>query len=171
METALHPLLPKTLEPAILAEWIKKNAKESYEHTKQIMFSQDEINDKAREASAHGSKILELQNIEKAVKDMIKNGVTGTAPFVLEIMPNDGVAALTTARASLDKDVRLGYYEVKSTVYGVPYAETREMVFFTSDGNEVSERNRPLSAKEVRDYVGLWSLGENGATRNGTDGF
>lgn len=161
-----HRLIPATLAPEHLASYIAKNARERFDHEQQLFYEPHEIDQKSRESCKAGVEILALEKQLSAVKKMIENGVSGDneEPIIMEFLPSAGIKCLKETRKRLDTDVSRGYDVKVVTCYGIPDTESAEMVFFTADGEEVTDRRRPLSAKEKHDYIGLFMGGTGGAS-------
>ena len=64
---------------------------------------------------------------------------------------------LTNIRKQNDTRVRKGYEVREQTVFGFVDEERATMRYFTNEGVEVAERERSLSAKEKREYLGLFA--------------
>lgn len=153
---ARHPLLPPTLNEALLADWLKRNAKEVYTDEGRTYFDERQVNEMTRTGSRNGAEMLSLEGILATVKKLVEGGLSEDAGvFKLEIQPTAGTKMLKAERALLDTQVAKGYSTFERNIYGLPNAETAEMLFFTADGALVTERTRQLSARERYDYIGL----------------
>lgn len=167
--TTKHRLIPVTLTPELMGQWITKNAKETFKHQTKMYYSDVDLNERSRLSCKSGVQIIDLEEIMAKVKLLCENGIPedGT-PVMIEIKPTPGLKVLKSTRKQLDIEVRQGYEEVSSTVYGIPDAESCEMVYFTITGDLVPDRPaRPLSPREKQDYVGFFMGGSGGsASRN-----
>lgn len=168
--TQRHKIVPVTLVPSQVPAWIERNAKSQFRHTTKVLFTPEELDEKARRSCNSGVQMLALEEILSQVKTYCDNGLPeGEDPIIVELRPTAGNKSLKKQRAFLDKEVSLGYTEVISTVYELPDATTKTMVCLTSDGVEIPERTRPMSPKEVHEYVGLYMHGGEGM-RNAVNG-
>lgn len=130
-------------------------AKEKFTDERKHYFTEGEINDLARESSMSGGEILGLKDIVKLVQDLCKKG--NEESVMIEIPQTAGTDTLDSIRKLNDLKVRKGYEVIEQTVYGFVDDERVTMRYFTSKGEEVEERERPLSAKEKREYLGLFA--------------
>ena len=156
--------LPTFTSDEALAGFLSANAKEKFEDERKHYYSEDEINSLARESSVSGGEILALDEIFKQVKASVTKG--NEEAYTIEIPATAGVEVLTQVRKDKDLRVRKGFETVKQTVYGL-VDDTREtMRYFNEQGVEVEERERTLSAKEKREYLGMFMQ----VQRTGTEG-
>jgi hypothetical protein len=81
----------------------------------------------------------------------------GSDQKVIDFLETSGTKYLKAQREDCETEVERGYSVESLTVYGIPSSETLTMDFFDIEGNEIPERCRQLSAKEIREYVGLFA--------------
>jgi len=130
-------------------------SKEKFTDERKHYFTENEVNELARESSMSGGEILALDSIVTLVQTLVKKG-TGEA-VIVEIPQTTGTDELKNVRRVNDTKVRKGYEVKEQTVYGFVDDERGTMRYFTEDGDEVVERERSLSAKEKREYLGLFA--------------
>lgn len=156
--------LPDFLSEESMQEWLRSSAKEKSTDERKHYYSEEEINEMSKESCVSGGEILSLEDILKQVKDFIENGSEETV--AIEIPMTAGAKALKEARKQRDLKVRKGFESVEQTVYGVVDDERETMRYFNEFGAEIFERERSLSAKEKRDYLGLFM---SVTSKTGTD--
>lgn len=150
-----RPFLPEFTSEEHRESYFATKAKEKFTDERKHYFSESEINEKARESSMSGGEILGLKDIVKLVQDLCKKG--SEEAIVIEIPQTAGIDALEATRKFNDLQVRKGYEVIEETVYGFVDEERGTMRYFTPQCIEVEERERPLSAKEKREYLGLFA--------------
>lgn len=151
-----HPLLPPTLNEALLADWLKRNAKEVYTDEGRTYFNEQQVNEMTRTGSRNGAEMLSLEATLAQVTKLVNGGLSEDAGvFTLVIHPTAGTKMLKAERALLDTQVAKGYSTFERNIYGIPNPDTAEMLFFTADGAMVPERSRQLSVRERYDYLGM----------------
>lgn len=149
-----YQLIPPTLLPEQTEAWLRNSCKDSFNDEYKHIFEEGDLNEFARESSQRGGELIELDFLAKIVSEAIQKGTEG---IVIDIPETDGVAFLKASRIALDKKVKNGYEMIQRKIYGIPSDETNEMVYFDAAGNIVLDRCRPLSAKEITDYFGLFA--------------
>lgn len=153
-----HVLIPTGFTPELLADWFRRNRKDQFTHTKQTYYTDEEINQKSRAASRVGVEILRLEGLALKMKELTDKGLPeGSDPIIIEFVPTSGIKALKEERRRLDVDVSRGYDEIEMMVYGIPDVSSNEMVYFAITGEEVADRRRPLSKREIQEYGGIFS--------------
>ena len=154
-----HQLIPPTLMPEQTETWLRTACKDSFNDEYKHIFEEGDLNEFARESSQRGGDLIELDSILKTVTAAIQKGTDG---IVIDIPETDGVAFLKSSRIDLDKKVKNGYEMIQRKIYGIPSDDTNEMVYFDAVGNVVLDRCRPLSAKEITDYFGMFAQFKTG---------
>jgi hypothetical protein len=133
----LHPSLPKSLTPELLASWLQANAKEKFSEDRKIYYTDDELNEFKDKAVKSGIEINNLSSLKSTLSKSIEEGSEG---YVLELPQTDGVKTLKARREYCEKEVEKGYRVETIKVYGVPSEETNCMDFFDIEGNIIPER-------------------------------
>lgn len=157
---ARHPSLPQGITNAVLAEWLKTSAAETFTHEKRRYFSELEISDMEHESSAKGREMNRLTDVMKEIQDLIKKGNEEPASFT--IPETVGTKMLETHRRENDDFIEKGYANEEITVYGIPNGRTDNMDYFDEEGNEITERRRALTAKEKHKYNGFFQRIQGG---------
>ncbi len=151
-----HPSLPQSLTVELLASWIVQNAKEKFTEERKYYYSEDELNEFKDKAVNSG---IELNNLAEKKARLNKILDNGTDEYInIDITETKGIKVLKEIREGNEKEVERGYKVYAIVVYGIPNQETHNMDFFDIEGNEVPERLRPLSAKEIREYVAQFKV-------------
>ena len=131
------------------------HAKERFIDERKHYYSEAELNDMARESSAGGGEMLVLDAILKNVQELVKKGCEEEISIVFP--QTAGKDSLTEVRKKNDTLVRKGFTTLSEEVFGFVDEDAAEMRYFSKDGVEMYERRRSLSAKEKREYLGLFA--------------
>lgn len=150
-----HPCLPKSIDKDLLPSWLKNNAKESYSEEKRIYYTEEEIQSFKDTAVSSGIEINNLLSLKASITKRIEKG--DEEDLTIDIPSTLGVKGLKALREDCERQVEKGYRVVHIKIYGIPYQEENSMVFFDPDGVEFTDRTRPLSAKEIREYFGIFA--------------
>ena len=148
-----HASLPPTLTDEQLGNWLKANAKERFKDPNKVVFTDDEINLKARQAASIGADNLFLEDILKTVKFAVEKGNPET--LTIEIPVTDGINVNKIAVSGLVKEISKGFISEERDIFGIPNAVDETMEYFTITGEIVPDRTRALSAKEKHDNIGF----------------
>jgi hypothetical protein len=154
METeskGLHPSLPKTLTPELLADWLKAHAKEEFSDEQKHYYSPEELSEFKDNAVKAGIEINKLGALKGLVDGLIGKGCEEHQYFEIPVTP--GIDALKKTRHRNETCVETGYELNKVRIFGIPNQETKNMDYFDIEGNEITDRCRPLSTKEIREWV------------------
>jgi hypothetical protein len=152
----LHPSLPKTLTPELLANWLKQNAKEKFTDEQKHYYTPDELAELKDNAVTAGIEINKLGALKGELVKLIDKGCEEYKPY--EIYETPGIDALKKTRQRNETAVETGYELVKLEIFGIPNQDTKSMDYFDIEGNEIPDRCRPLSTKEVREYVSQFTM-------------
>jgi hypothetical protein len=151
-----HPSLPQSLTPELLASWISQNAKEKFTEEKKYYYTEDELNEFKDSAVKSG---IELNNLAEKKARLNKIFDNGTPEYInIDITETKGIKALKEEREANERQVERGYKVESIVVYGIPNQDTHYMDYFDIEGNEIPDRTRPLSAKEIREYVSQFKI-------------
>ncbi|HAH37510.1 MAG TPA: hypothetical protein DCL81_13630 [Algoriphagus sp.] len=154
----LHHALESTETMTIeaRAQWIKDAARETYTHTKQEFFTEDELAEKHRQSTDYTREIIRLSDTKKLIMDAFTKG--NENEYEVSIPQTLGIKHLTEMRDRLVRQVDKGFEETTLNIYGIPH-EDGNMYFFDIEGNIIAERTRSLSIREKREIFGLF-IGE-----------
>lgn len=155
-----HSSLPQSLTPELLGEWLVQNHKEKFTEEKRIYYTEEELNEFKNKAVSAGIEINNLGSLKAKVSKLLDNG---SEDYIqIDILKTKGIKVLRRNREACEMEVERGYRVEEIKIYGIPNQETRMMDFFDIEGTEIPERARPLSAKEMLDYFGMFaSVGFN----------
>lgn len=155
----LHPSLPKGLTLEELSLWLKNNAVEQFKDIQKRVYSEEELESYTKEATKSQIEINNIEDLKKKVIDLITKGTRDGEK--IEIPSTEGVKFLkTVVRMNLDK-VNKGYEEHELEIFGLPNHETEMMDYFDYLGNEIADRSRPLSAREIQKHIGMFHNGDS----------
>lgn len=177
-----HESLPQTLSPEKLAEWIQINKVDTFNHTEEIPFTEEEIQELEHKSSLASRAIDKLTGVEKYFKELIKKGTPFNEdrgeyqPISVTIPPTKGVDALKANREFADKQIELGYKEDITHLYLVPNPEVSEMLMVDIEGQEWPEYSRNMTNDEINQFKPLLrgstaGLKYDGVYQNGTMNF
>lgn len=149
-----HASLPPHLNAAELEEYLEKNSVDTFTHEMKEIFSEDELNELAKESSAKGREINRLLDMLKAITKHVQKGSEEATTFSLPATV--GTKLLDTHRRENDDFLETGYSKNDVRIFGIPNINTHFMEYFTADGQEVKERRRTLSASEKQKFAGFF---------------
>jgi hypothetical protein len=155
---ARHELCPSTMTVENLADWIRSNKADVFNHTEKIPLTEEEINDYQKASSLASRAIDRLKDTLKYFTETIKNGtpfdtnVMDHRPVTVTIPPSKGVTSLEANRKFADRQLENGYKEDITTLYLMPWAEFRKMVAVSIEGEEWSKYSRDMSEDEYRQH-------------------
>lgn len=156
-----HHSLPMTMTPEQLADYIRSNRVDTFNHVEKIPLTEGEINNLAMESSLASRAITRLTNLKKEFEAMIKKGTpwdsnVGTdgdhRPITFTIPPTKGIEKLEANRSFADDQIEKGYREDITTIYLLPYPEFDKMIALDIEGNEWSNYSRHMSQDEIRQH-------------------
>jgi hypothetical protein len=153
-----HNCLPNSLTPELLGEWLVKNAREKFTEERKIYYSEEELQEFKDKAVASGIELNNLASLKARVSKLLDNG--NPEPLTEEIPETKGIKVLKDNREVCEKEVEKGYFIEEIKIYGIPNQETNTMDFFDIEGREILERSRQLSAKEIRDFFGMFAINQ-----------
>lgn len=151
----IHPSLPKSITPEVLGQWLVQNSKERFTEERKYYYSEEEIHEFKDTAVKSGIELNKLSRLKKKALKLIEGGTPDHK--VIDFPETAGSKVLKAVRQDCEQEVESGYKTELITIYGIPNQETCTMDFFDIQGNEITERCRPLSAKEIREYLGLFA--------------
>lgn len=131
------------------------HAKEKFTDERKHYFDESEVNELSRESSYSGGEIIAVEDILKMVQGLVKKG--SEEAVIIEFPQTVGKDVLTETRRRNDLMVRKGYHVIEETIWGFVDDQSLTMRYFNIEGNEMDERRRSLSAKEKREYLGVFA--------------
>lgn len=91
-------LLPATLHDAMLGQWLRDNAIETFIDEQKMFFTPEQIAEFEHESSLNGREINRLEDLLKKVSEVIKKGNHDDSPIVFEVPPTSGTKKLNEFR-------------------------------------------------------------------------
>lgn len=155
---ARHELCPSTMTVENLADWIRSNKADVFNHTEKLPLTEEEINEYQKASSLASRAIDRLKDTLKYITDTIKNGtpfdtnVMDHRPLTVTIPPTKGITSLEANRKFADRQLENGYKEDITTLYLMPWPEFRKMVAVSIEGEEWSKYSRDMSEDEYRQH-------------------
>jgi hypothetical protein len=153
-----HEICPSTMTIESLADWIRSNKVDVFNHEEKINLTEDEINEFQKSSSLASRAIDKLKGTMKYIQETIKNGTpfdNGTMdhrPVSVTIPPTKGLKALEANRKFADEQLENGYKMDITTLYLLPWPEFKKMVAVDIEGNEWTKYSRDMSLDEYRQH-------------------
>lgn len=153
-----HELCPSTMTVQNLADWIRSNKADVFNHTEKVPLTEDEIAEYEKSSSLASRAIDRLKDTLKYITETMKNGtpfdtnVMDHRPVTVTIPPTKGLKALEAGRKFADRQLENGYKDDITTLYLMPWPEFRKMVAIDIEGNEWSKYSRDMSEDEYRQH-------------------
>lgn len=147
-----HLALPqKGMTPEELGTWIVDNNIETRIHEEKIDYTPEEIaafEHNSASASIAERKLTELLN---AFKEQIMEGCQEEQKFSIE--PTKGIKVHKANREYADKQIDLGYHTDSTTLYGIPYAATKKIIFVDVEGNHWEQYDYKMNPYQIEKYT------------------
>ncbi len=156
-----HKAVPETLTPENLAQWIKLNKVDVFNHIDQIPLTEEEINHLAMESSLASRAMDKLHGVETYFKEVIKMGTPYDSdkeqyqPISVTIPPSKGMKKLEANREHADHQLDSGYKEETTHLYLIPYPEDSMMIMVDIEGEQWSQYSRKMTMSEVNQHKPL----------------
>lgn len=153
-----HELAPSTMTIESLADWIRSNKVDVFNHEEKIPLTEEEIAEFQKSSSLASRAIDRLKDTMKYIQETIKNGTPFDSntmdhrPVSVTIPPTKGVKALEANRKFADHQLDNGYKEDITTLYLLPWPEFRKMVALDITGEEWTKYSRDMSEDEYRQH-------------------
>lgn len=155
---ARHDLCPSTMTVNSLADWIRSNKADVFNHIEKVPLTEEEIKEFEKSSSLASRAIDRLKDTLKYITETMKNGtpfdtnVMDHRPVTVTIPPTKGLKALEAGRKFADRQLENGYKDDITTLYLMPWPEFRKMVAIDIEGNEWSKYSRDMSEDEYRQH-------------------
>jgi len=146
----MHNALPQKMTPENLGAWIAENAIDKKDHVEKFDLTKDEIVELEHASSLASRAIDRLESIHESFKYDLKNGVVDPATFT--IPPTKGLKELMANREFADAQIEKGYKEIHTDIYGIPYPETRKIVYFDIEGNHFEEYDKKMTPEQLKNF-------------------
>jgi hypothetical protein len=167
-----HRSLPQTMTPENLAQWIKENAAETFEHTEKIDLEEDVVHELERQSSLASRAIDRLEKLKKSFVDTIKNGTPSPDnPVDFTIYPTKGTNVLKANREFADKQLEQGYKEEITSIYMIPYPEDSLMVAVDIQGFEWPEYTKEMTIEQINKHKPILRVDKKKKEDNGQMSF
>jgi hypothetical protein len=163
----IHHSLPQAKTPENLADWIKLNKVDSFNHTEEIPLSNNEIADYEHQSSLASRALDKLQDLLDMIKETIKKGTPYNIgkedydPVSFTVPPTKGSDGIKSNREFADKQIEKGYREEVTTIYMIPNPEDGQIVAVDIVGEEWKKYSRLMTADEKNQYKPLLSAAKN----------
>lgn len=150
-------LLPVTLNGAMLAQWLKENAIETFIDEQKVFFTPEQIAEFEHESSINGRELNRLNDLLSKVGEYVKKGNHTEMPITIEIPVTAGTKKLDQFRRQNDDAIDKGYEVIETEIFGIVDRDNETLEFFTTEGVHIPERTRGLSPKEIKTHVGIFA--------------
>lgn len=164
----LHQTLPQSMTPENLAVWIRQNSIEGKSHVVEVEYTEKEIQEFEHKSSAAARAIDKLEAQLKRITEIFKKGTS--EPIDEKIYPTKGIEVLKANRKFADDCIEKGFWEDTTVLFGIPYPEKKQVVFFDIEGNEFTEYTRNMTKEEAIGHSTMFSEDEKTAIRSVTFG-
>jgi len=156
-----HQSLPAKLTVEQLAVWITENKIELKVLEEKIPLTDIDIQDYEHKIAVATAAIIDLKAIEKEFKNTIKKGTNANAfgelqPVDFTVPPTKGVDQLTSIVEFNDAILKQGYTLNHKDCYGIPYPESKRVIFVDIEGEEVEVFSRAMTLEETKAYNTLF---------------
>ena len=165
----LHIALPQTMTVENLAAWIETNNIEKKMHEERFDLTETEIAAYEHDSSVASRAIDKLQSQLEHFKGLLKDGITESASVLIE--PTVGLKILQANREFADQQIELGYRTENTELYGIPYGETKKILFFDIEGQHFEQYDYKMNPFQVEKYSkplfeGMKVTGGDGSKEN-----
>lgn len=170
-----HHSLPSTMSPEQLADYIRTNRVDTYNHVEKIPLTEEEIQQLEHDSSLASRAIDKLTETKKKFEYFLKKGTdwdnatSQHKPQVITIPPSKGIEKLQANREFADKQIVQGYREEVTSLYLLPYPEAEEMIMVDIEGQKWSQYSRPMSPDEIKQHGRPILKATSGQMRMGKD--
>lgn len=153
-----HDVCPATMTPENLADWIRTNKIEVFNHTEKHPLNEEEIAAFERQSSMATRQIAKLDSLVDYFQGLIKNGTpfdTGLndhKPVSVTIPPTKGKKVMEANRDYATDQLEKGVREDITPIYMMPWAEFDRIVAIDIEGKEWSKYSRPMTDDEKRQH-------------------
>lgn len=146
----LHLCLPQAMTAESLAVWIETNQIEKKTHEERFDLTEKEIAAFEHASSVASRAIDKIEGQLAYIKGLLKDGITETVPIKIE--PTPGLKILNANREYADQQIELGYRTETTDVYGIPYPETKKIVFVDIEGNHYEQHDYRMNPHQIEKY-------------------
>lgn len=150
--------LPTGYTPENLALWIKENAIEQRVHTEKIELTPQQIAELEHKSSLASRAIDRLEAQLKTIQEVFKKGTQ--EPYEFTIYPTKGIETLKANRKYADETIENKFTEENYTLYGIPYPETKSIIFVDIEGKEFEQYRASMTPDQMIAYNTLFSVEE-----------
>lgn len=150
--------LPATLTPENLAIWIKENAIEQRVHTEKIELTPQQIAELEHKSSLASRAIDKLESQLKTIQEIFKKGTQD--PYEVILYPTKGIETLKANRKYADETIENKFVEENYTLYGIPYPETKMIIYVDIEGKEFEQYRANMNPDQLIAYNTLFSADE-----------
>lgn len=151
-----HEALPQSLTVEQLAQWLYENKIDSKSHTEEEAYTEEEIQEFEHKSSLASRSIDGLDDIEKRVKEHLKEGIFDE-PVSITLPPTNGRKTLTANRKYADDQILKGFSYREIDLYGIPDEKTEKILFFDAEGNMWDDYSENMSEDQKHQYIGMFS--------------
>lgn len=151
-----HEALPQGMTVEQLAQWLYENKIDSKTHKEEEPYTDEEIQEFEHKSSLASRSIDKLAEIEKTVKEHLKEGIFDD-PISITLPPTKGNKALLANRKYADEQITLGYVSREIDLYGIPDDKTEKILFFDAEGNVWDDYSENMSEDQKHQYIGMFS--------------
>lgn len=149
----LHPALPQTFTKENLAQWITENKIDQREDVQQVDLTIDEIQELEHKSSVASRAMDNLESLLKAFKSVLNSGTPVNdfqepQPCGFTIPPTVGLKTLELRRKIADQTIIDGYRTEITWVYGIPYPESEQILYFDIEGRYYPSHDQNMTPEQ-----------------------
>lgn len=155
----LHRALPQTMTKENLAIWIKGSNIETRVHEEKFDLTEVEIASFEHDSSVASREIDRLLNVKDAFNHTLKKGTLcidvekQVYEDVTVVIPGTkGIEVLQSNREYADAQIVKGYRTENTQLYGIPYPETKKILFFDIEGGRWEQYDYQMNPIQVQKY-------------------
>lgn len=156
-----HYSLPATLSAERLADWIRDNKVDTFNHVEEVPLTEEEIQEFEHESSLASRAIDKLKFLKSLFDETLKKGTPFNVekmdhePVSYTIPPTKGIESLSKNREFADKSIEKGFKEEITNLFLIPHPEEGRMVMVDITGVEYEQYSRDMSNDEINQHKPL----------------
>lgn len=152
--------LPKQLNQQELALWLRNNAIERVSEEVKTYYTEEQTDTFKEEVIEAQKEIRKLYALKKDFVSHIEGGYQSDDDQLFKefsIPETQGMKALKAVVEHNSDCLNRGYEIDITDLFAVPDEDNEEIAFYDIHGQEYKDRRRPMSAREIQKYVGLFA--------------
>lgn len=171
----MHLCLPQTMTAENLGAWIADNNIEKKMHEEKYDLTPEEIAGFEHDSSAASREIDKLDKVKDTFMKLYKKGTDFDIdkeiflPATVVIPGTKGVEILSANREFADAQITLGYRTELTQLYGIPYPETKKIIFVDITGGHWENYDYKMNPPQLEKYGKPLLAGMTGKSKKISD--